>query len=76
MTDKAYITSRRAAELLGVSVDVVEADIQRWEPIECLIGGHAAGTFLLPADQFEDGGLERHRVRLKDMTSVPHADQG
>ncbi len=69
MTDKPYITSRRAAELLGVSVDVVEADIQRWEPIDCLIGGHSAGTFLLPADQLEGEALERHRARLTDMTT-------
>lgn len=68
MQEKPYITSRAAAELLGVTEAVVVADVERGKGgagcLPCLRGGEGFGTVLVHADELQGERLQMHKARL------------
>ena len=67
MSERPFVTARRAAELLGVPEVVVVADIERgYQKLDSLRGGQFGTTWVAYSDEFEGDRLERHRARLSD----------
>ena len=67
--ERPYVTARSAAVIIGVPQNVVEADVRRVWPLECLIGGEFAGTVYVSAWELEGERLAAHRARLSDGDS-------
>ena len=59
------VTATRAAAVLGVPQSVVEADVRRIYPLDCLIGAESGGVVYVSAWELEGDRLEAHRARLR-----------
>ena len=61
---RPFLTARAAAAALGVPQSVVEADVRRVYPLDCLIGADVNGMVYVSAWELEGERLEMHRARL------------
>ncbi len=63
--ERPFLTARTAAAALGVPQSVVEADVRRIYPLDCLIGADVNGIVYVSAWELEGERLEMHRARLR-----------
>ncbi len=69
MSDRPFVSAQRAADLLGVPVAAVIADIVRgYEHCDSLTGGEFGEAWIVYAYEFEGERLAMHQARLQ----VPH----
>jgi hypothetical protein len=67
---RPFITARAAAAALCVPQSVIEADVRRIYPLDCLIGADVGGTVYVSAWELEGERLAAHRARLADGDNV------